>query len=177
MVKKNFSTSEYIDNLKKMYKSYFNLEKNKVIADKKFDLYAFSHVQNQKYFASKKLKIWEYAKYEHCLIEKNDENNKNLIPNKDFLKNAIDELIELHRNHKQSYLSIIKIREDEFSDKEIDEIKNFSYSKSFYLGFKGWCDLRLIAIDLKNNKVYSNQEGEKVKENYQPEKFLNLKSS
>ncbi|MGM0411362.1 MAG: hypothetical protein ACQEQF_11470, partial [Bacillota bacterium] len=159
-------------------KSYFNLEENKVIANKKFDLYAFSHIQNQKYFANKKFKIWEYAKYEHCLIKKNTkDDSENLIPNKDFFKKAIDELVEVHRNHKQSYLSIIKIRESEFNENEINKIENLSFSKSFYLGFKGWCDLRLIAVDLKNNKVYSNQEGEKVKDNYQPEKFLNLKSS
>jgi len=173
--KNYFTADEYLSQLKLMYKSYFDLEENKEIADKKFDLYAFSHVQNEKYFASKKLKIWEYTKYDHCLIDINNKNN--LIPDEDFLKNTIDEIIDPHRNHKQSYITIVNIRENSFTEKEINKIQNFSYSKSFLLGFKGWCDVRLIAVDLSNNKVYTNQEGEKVADNYQPERFKKAKSS
>ncbi|MGM0438386.1 MAG: hypothetical protein ACQEQD_08945 [Bacillota bacterium] len=165
-----FTADEYLDQLKLMYKSYFDLEENKEIADKKFDLYAFSHVQNQKYFASKKLKIWEYAKFDHCLIDKNNENE--LIPDEDFLKKAMDELIDLNRNHKQSYITIVKISENPFNENEIEKIKDFSFSKSFLLGLKGWCDTRLIAVDLAENEVYTNEEGKKVADNYQPERFM-----
>ena len=171
----HFTVDEYISQLKLMYESYFDLEENKEIADKKFDLYAFSHVKNQKYFASKKLKIWEYAKYDHCLIDKKNKNK--LIPEEDFLKNTIDEIIDPHRNHKQSYITIIKISKSPFNEKEIKKIQDFSFSKSFLLGFRGWCDIRLIAVDLSENKVYSNQEGKKVADNYQPKRFIKAKSS
>ena len=170
-----FTSDEYLNQLKLMYKSYFDLEKNKKILNKKFDLYAFSHVKNQKYFASKKLKIWEYTKYDHCLIDAH--NKHKLIPDETFIKNCIDQLIEPHRNHKQSYITFIKIQETPFTEKEIENIKNFSFSKSFFLGFKGWCDIRLLAVDLSQNKVYTNQAAQKIADNYQPQRFIKSQSS
>ena len=171
------NAEEYINNLKEMYRSYFDLKENTEIADKKFDLYAFSHIKNEKYFATESLKIWEYAKYEHCLINKINTSESNLLPDKNFLKNAVDEVIELHRNHKQSYLTLIKISENGIDQDQVENIQNFSYSKSFYFGFRGWLDLRLIVVDLKNNKVYTNEEGNKVKNNYKIQRFIKEKSS
>ncbi|RCW48666.1 MULTISPECIES: hypothetical protein [unclassified Halanaerobium] len=176
MKTKNYFTAyEYLNQLKLMYKSYFDLEENKEIANKKFDLYAFAQIKNEKYFASRKLKIWEYTQYDHCLIDINNRNK--LIPDKNFLKNTIEKIVDPHRNHMQSYITFVNIRENSFTEKEINEINNFSYSKSFLLGFKGWCDVCLIAVDLSNNKVYTNQKGKKVADNYQPERFIKAKSS
>ena len=173
--KNNLTADEYINQLKLMYKSHFDLEKNKKIANKKFKLYAFSHIKNKKYFANKKLKIWEYTKYEHCLVNKYDKNK--LIPSEKFIKKSIDNIINVNRNHKQSYITFVKVSETPFNEKEITNIQKFSFSKSFLLGFKGWCDIRLIAVDLSNNKVYTNQEGKKVVDNYQPKRFMKFKSS
>jgi hypothetical protein len=30
------------------------------------------------------------------------------------------------------------------------------------LGIKGWCDIRLILVDLKGKKLYSNKKGKEV---------------
>ena len=178
MKTKNYlKADEYLQQLKSMYRSYFDLQENKEIAGRNFDLYAFSHIQNEKYFASKKIKIWEYAKYEHCLIKNITSKSNELIPDKNFLNKTIDELVELHRNHKQSYITIVNISEKSLSNKEIEKIQNFSFSKSFLLGFRGWCDIRLITVDLQNNKVYVNKKAQKVKDNYHPERFLNAKTS
>ncbi len=166
--------SEYIQQLKSMYTSYFNLEKDKEIAGKHFDLYGFSHIKNEKYFASKSITLWKYSQYEHCLI---DTNSNNLLPDRDFLKKAVDELVELNPSHKQSYLSIIKVSSKPYSKEDIEKIQKFCFSKTFFLGLRGWCDLRLIAVDLENYRVYANKKGQPVKDNYQPERFIRAKSS
>lgn len=171
------STDEYIDQLKMIYKNRFDLKENKKIAEKDIDLYAFAHIKNKKYFATKSIKIWEYANYEHCLVTKISNPEDNILPDKNFLDKTVDQLVELHRGHKQSYITLVKITNQNLDKSTIDKIAGFSYSKTFTFGFKGWCDLRLIIVDLKNNRVYTNQEGEKVKDNYLPERFIKEKTS
>ncbi len=49
-----------------------------------------------------------------------------------------------------------------FSEEAVNFAKKFKFSKSFLLGIKGWCDIRLILVDLKGEKLYSNQRGKGV---------------
>ena len=183
------SAKEYINQLKMMYRSQFDLEDNKEICGQIFDLYGFSHIKNKKYFASKEIKIWEYAQFEHCLIQKGtDASNRfsaeskitsadSLLPGEGFLEKAVDQLVEPNMNHKQSFITYINVVENGISNNLINKIKEFSYAKSFAFGFMGWCDIRVIVVDLANNKVFANKKGEKVKHNYLPERFIKEKTS
>ena len=211
--KKIMSAEEYIHQLKMMYRSQFDLKADKEICGRSFDLYGFSHIKNKKYFASKEIKIWEYAQFEHCLVQKETSVSNNpsterkissadkgkipsstereisstnenkifspddLLPDDNFLENTIDQLVEPNMNHKQSYITYIKVVENGIPDNLIKNIKRFSYSKSFALGFMGWCDIRLIIVDLANNQVFANKKGEKVKHNYLPERFIKARTS
>jgi len=49
-----------------------------------------------------------------------------------------------------------------FSEEAVSFAKKFKFSKSFLLGIKGWCEIRLILVDLKKEELYSNQKGKEV---------------
>lgn len=158
---------EYIELLYYLYRANFDIKGEKKIAGKDFDYYAFCKVANEKFMGHKSVKIYSYNDYEHCIID----NQRNLdlsFLSKAFFSKSIDQLIENRKNHHQSYLTFILVVEGGVNKEEISRIESLKLSKSFWLGIRGWVDLRLIVVDLDDNSVYANNEGKDVMENYSP---------
>ena len=161
-------TGEYLKLLRELYLAHFDMEKNKEILGHQFDLYAFCEVKNEKYIAHQSLKIYSYKDYEHCLVELQTVfDGSNLT--REFFKNCVEELIEIDNQHHQTYLTYVIAVEQGVSGEQAALVRNFKFSKSYLLGLKGWCDLRLILIDLQSHEVYSNKKGREVVDKYNPD--------
>lgn len=163
---------EYLERLKDLYKYNFDLEEDPVIAGREFDLYAFSEIQHEQYFASRSIKIWSYNNYEHCLVKKINSAEESMLAGRDYYQELIDELVEPHRGHRQSYITLVEIREQVLSLDLIQEVEEFSLGKSFWLGIRGWCDVRLILVDLAEGRLIVNREAEDISDYYRPQKLF-----
>lgn len=159
------TAEEYIDKLDEMYYSYFDLFYDKEIAGFNFDLYGFCQLENERYVATRSIKIWQYSDYEHCLVTSKKEFTAELLQDK-FFDQVLEELVEVHPGHHQTYITYVQIVDSALNPKEIMQVKDFKYSRSYWLGIRGWCDVRVIVVDLEKNKLYVNKEGEEVAENY-----------
>lgn len=165
--KVNLTGRKYIELLYYLYRANFDIKGEQELAGKSFDYYAFCEIANEKYLGHKSVKIYSYNDYEHCFVDNQPDLNLNFLT-EEFFYNSIDELIENRRNHHQSYLTFILVVEGGVSKEAAEEIKNINLSKSFWFGIRGWVDLRLIVVDLDDNSVYANNEGQDVMENYNP---------
>ena len=165
--KVNLTGQEYIELLYYLYRANFDIQGKKEIVDKSFDYYAVCKIANEKFMGHKSVKIYSYNDYEHCLVD-NQLNLDLSFLTKDFFNDSIDELIEDKKNHHQSYLTFILLVEGGVNKEEISRIENIKLSKSFWLGIRGWVDLRLIVVDLNDNSVYANNEGAEIMDNYNP---------
>ncbi len=161
-------SEEYLKLLRELYLAHFNMEKDKEILDRHFDLYAFCEVKNEKYIAHQSLKIYSYNDYEHCLVDMQTEfNDSNLT--REFFQKCAAELIEINSQHHQTFLTYVMAVEEGVSREQAAKVKKFKFSKSYWLGLKGWCDLRLILVDLKSHQVYSNKKGREIAAKYDPD--------
>ncbi|MFN2363083.1 MAG: hypothetical protein ABR596_02205 [Halarsenatibacteraceae bacterium] len=165
--KVNLTGREYIDLLYYLYRANFDIKGEQEIAGKNFDYYAFCEIANEKYMGHKSVKIYSYNDYEHCMVY-NQVNLDLSFLTKEFFNDSIDELIQDKKNHHQSYLTFILVVEGGVNQAEITRIEDFKLSRSFWFGIRGWVDLRLIVVDLDDNSVYANNEGQDVMENYNP---------
>ncbi|SDL49403.1 hypothetical protein [Halarsenatibacter silvermanii] len=160
-------SEKYFEMMLDMYYQYFDLYENEEVLGREFDLYAFLEVTNERFMGVKSIKIYQYNDFEHSLVEVNDEFSDELIDDS-FFSECIDELIVPESGHHQSFITYIQIVGKPLTSEEISLVENYNYSTSFWLGIRGWCDIRLIVVETNNWQVYANQAGEEVKENYDP---------
>jgi len=161
---------KYLDCLTKKLQNNFTIYNNHAIKDHIIDLYAYCNIDNQKYLGSKKLKIWSYEVNEHCLVDVIHETLKenHLSQFTTWLESLISELVQPHPDHMQSFLTGVIVTTKGLSENTKKQIEQYKYNKSFKWGFQGWCDLRLVVVDLANQQVITNKKAEEVKQVYQP---------
>jgi len=79
-----------------------------------------------------------------------------------YLKSLINELFTPSIDIMSTVINGVLVSTSGFSEDAVSFVKKFKFSKSFLLGIKGWCDIRFILVDLKEEKLYSNQKGKEV---------------
>jgi hypothetical protein len=166
---------EYLDNLREKYSAYFDVFIDYKVMDYPLTLYAKNHIRNEKYVATKGMTIWAYETNEHCLII-----DKAMLIQADidnfftFLISSMKVLVNPHGEHKSTSITGV-ITTDNLSKDLQKVIKRKSHVKYFSLGLRGWCDVRLIVVDVNNNLVYGSKGTEKLLEHYYPENNKNKK--
>jgi len=79
-----------------------------------------------------------------------------------FLISSINKISPPSVDTMSTTLNGVLVSTSGFSEEAVSFTKKFKFSKSFLLGIKGWCDIRLILVNLKEEKLYSNQKGKEV---------------
>ena len=134
-----------------------------------FDLFALSNIRNEKYMATKRIRIYAFENDEYCFMKyykSLDEDRLGKII--DILKISINDHIKPHDEHMSSTITGI-LAVDNIEDSEIiKKVKKFHYQKSFALGFKGWVDVRLVLVDLNRKDVITSKRAKGVEKFYLP---------
>lgn len=158
----------YLDVLSERYKRYFDIHRNYNLLGNELDIFAEYRVKNEKYFLSKSAVIFSFENFEYCLVKcfKEGINKAELQEFTDFLVDSVKEIVKPSSEHMSTYLSGVIVSEKSFSQEVIEMAEKFKYSKNFLFTLKGWCDVRLILVDLERNIVITNKKGREVKKNY-----------
>ncbi|MCG8540232.1 MAG: hypothetical protein MJA82_09870 [Clostridia bacterium] len=134
-----------------------------------FDLFALSNIRNEKYMATKRIRIYAFENDEYCFMKYykslNEDSLGKII---DILKISINDYIKPHDEHMSSTITGI-LAVDNIEDSDIiKKVKKFHYQKSFALGFKGWVDVRLVLVDLNRKDVITSKRAKGVEKFYLP---------
>ncbi len=154
----------YLKDLEERYKYYYKTERNKKILGVKLDIFAKSSTEHFRQVLTKSIKIDQHYTKEYAAVkaEKRFVDKNEVEKFSKYLKSLINELVSPSANIMSTILNGVLISTSGFSKEAIKFGEKFNFSKSFLLGIKGWCDIRLILIDLKEEKLYSNQKGKEV---------------
>jgi hypothetical protein len=154
----------YLRDLEERYKYYYEAERNKEILGVKLDIFAKSSTEHFRQVLTKNIKIDQHYTKEYAAVkaEKKFVDKNEVEEFSKYLKSSINELFTPSVDTMSTILNGVLISASGFSEEAVSFAKKFKFSKSFLLGIKGWCDIRLILVDLKEKKLYSNQKGKEV---------------
>lgn len=171
------NVTEYMDLIQTRLQRNFDIESNIKMFDQQIQLYGKSEIHNESYFASKRVKVWRAENHEFCFVRSYQFlDEKNIKDFKDFLIKAVDYLVKPHSEHMSSIITGVMVVDDiqESLEKVISE---FKHKKTYAFTFKGWSDVRLLAVSPPSNRVISNRKGKEVENFYLPIKIEKKKSS
>ena len=154
----------YLKDLEERYKYYYEVERDKEISGVKIDIFAKSSTEHFRQVLTKSIKIDQHYTKEYAAVkaEKRFVDKNEVEEFSQFLKSSINKLSPPSVNTMSTILNGVLISASGFSEEAVSFAKKFKFSKSFLLGIKGWCDIRLILVDLKEKKLYSNKKGKEV---------------
>lgn len=154
----------YLKDLEERYKYYYEVERDKEISGLKVDIFAKSSTEHFRQVLTKSIKIDQHYTKEYAAVkaEKRFIDKNEVKEFSQFLISSINELSPPSVDTMSTILNGVLVAISGFSEEAVSFAKKFKFSKSFLLGIKGWCDIRLILIDLKEERLYSNQKGKEV---------------
>ena len=154
----------YLKDLEERYRYYYEVEKNKEISGVKLDIFALSSTEHFRQVLTKGIKIDQHYTKECAAVkaEKRFIEKKEVEEFSKYLKSLMDKPFSPSVNIMSTIINGILVSSSGFSEEAVNFTKKFKFSKSFLLGIKGWCDIRFILVDLKEEKLYSNQKGKEV---------------
>jgi len=145
-----------------VYHSSFDITKPYELDEVSYDAYGYCNITNAKYVLVKKAELWRALCFEHAFfksVSKLEEDDVALFYQQ-MLKKVEPDFVRKNekypeKNHMYSYITGIFIC-DELTKEAEKKIKKIHYYKNYLFSFRGYCEIRLIAVDLKNNRVIGN---------------------
>ena len=154
----------YLKDLEERYKYYYEAERDKEIFGLRLDIFAKSSTEHFRQVLTKSIKIDQHYTKEYAAVkgERRFVDKNEVEEFSKYLKSLINELLTPSVDTMSTILNGVLVATSSFSEEAVNFAKKFKFSKSFLLGLKGWCDIRLILGDLKEEKLYSNQKGKEI---------------
>ncbi|GAA0122497.1 MULTISPECIES: hypothetical protein [Clostridium] len=154
----------YLNNLSEVFKRNFELYNDIVIFDKKLSLYGKYKDIGGRTFLTQNDVIDKFEIYEHCLVQSYDDlKYEDLVNFSDYLKDMTIKLVKPNGEHRSSIITGIAVSKNNISKDICNYTKKFKYNKYYKFTLHGWSTVKLVVIDLYNNKVITNKA---AKEDY-----------
>jgi len=158
----------FLQRLREKYEIYYDMKEQPSCIPLPLDIYAHFYQRNEKYFAAKKINVWRLDHEEHCLVKYYEYlTRKDLEEMIALLKSSIPHLVKPHPDHLKTMITGVLITKTPLFYDLQRSVTAFRHSKAFKFYLYGWCDLRLIHLDLFSQQVTTNQAGQEVKKFYQ----------
>lgn len=158
------SLRQYLEELEKRYQAHYNIEVQKTIDGKQMDIFAISIIEHYRNILSKKIQIDHYQEREMILVKGFDAliQEKIVKDFSQFLVTVTNKLVTPSFDVMSHGINGIMVSSKGFSPEAVEAARKFKFSRTFCLGIKGWCDIRLLLIDIKNAGVFYNSKGKEI---------------
>lgn len=158
---------EYLAALAERLRRYFDVTWNEELSGRRYDLVARFKVRNEKYFFVKDLTLYAYENHEIVLVEGDGRIDKAEAEGfAERLKDLVPLLVKPSEEHMSTTLTGVMVAEEGITAEARSFVQSFRHSRSFKWLLEGWCDIRLLAVDLAAGQVYCNKAARAVQEAY-----------
>lgn len=160
---------EYLQKLIRQYEGSFDISNDYEVKGLNHAAYGYFNSHSEKYILTKEVQMWEVNNHEHIFFRKLP-----ILTKMDF--DWMDEMFQDFaepvlvrkeeplppKNHMYSYLTYIFITEGSVDQALVKMIRKYRYSKTYLFSLRGWCDARVIVIDLAENRLYANKQAKPI---------------
>lgn len=166
----HMTIDEYLAVLRDRLSASYEVQAPWRLDDHSFSLYAHSRVVAGKYILHRKITYERMEVNEHVLIRSVREPVSAELVSTFVadLKGLVNELVRPSHEHMSTALTGVLVAESGFAPDAVRKLTRSGFTKHFWLGFRGWCFLRLIGIDLATGEVWANRRGKEVVKAYSP---------
>lgn len=168
---------EFLQKLLRYYRNSYNIEESYGIKGDIYDAYAFCDITNAKYVLMKKAELWRAICYEHVFFRLFSEISEDFLEQfvhttKEYIEPVLVRKNEktMEKDHMYTYVTAICVCEEGVSKDVIKKLRSTKFFKNYSFTFRGYCELRVIVVDLANQKVYGNPAARDLIKDYK--KFL-----
>lgn len=152
-----------LERLLKAHEAWFDVFRGHEFAGRTFAGYAEFHSSAEQYVLVKRAKLWEVNTHEYLFFDTVDRLSSSYLASSiDFMKHEAIKKVKLEPDHMSSFLSLVIVA-DSIDDDAAHELQHTRFRKNFALGFKGWTDLRLAALDITQDRVITNPMGKELR--------------
>lgn len=141
------------------HEAYFDVERDCEVCGRRFDGHARFREDASRYVLSKRAKLWSVHVDEHilftCVKRLDAECLDELVA---FMTTDALRLVHPDAEHMTTYLSLVVIAESA-ADEALRAAAKTKFRKNFAFGFRGWCDLRVAAVDVSRRRIVANVRG------------------
>ncbi len=167
-------STDYLNNILKVYGSTFDIERNYELDNKNFSAYGYFNSKAEKYILVKEVNIWEASTFEHIFflqVEKILEKDFQEI--EELIKNKIEERFVRRgekypqKNHMSSCITVVFISSTSINEEIIKKIQKFKFTKNYLFSIRGYLVTKILGVDLEENQIYYNREAKDISNVYQ----------
>lgn len=152
------TTAEGLDKLLQSFSTYYNISREGVSAP--FDAVAEFHSRDEQFFLVKSAKMAEEEANEYVYFastEKLDEESLRSLDEKAWTQGL--SCVKPHSSHRSTDVTLIVLA-DRVEQHAMQLVRKMHHYKSYRLGFQGWSNYRLVAVDLSSGQVAYNRQGQ-----------------
>ncbi len=156
------TSSEFLDKLLPSYKVYYDLISENILPPFKAEAKFVSHLEQ--YFLVHSAKLSDIDSSEHLYFAAED--NLSLEKLSDMAKLAWEDGLKdvvPYYGHRNSDVTVIVVCDSADEDVAAN-VKKIRYSKTYKFMIYGWSNFKLVVVDLKSGKVFSNGQGAETKD-------------
>lgn len=161
---------DYLAALAERYSVYYDVERDRVVGGRKLAIFARSKIRSEKYFITKSIPLYGFENYQYGLVEAGERiiDEPDVTSFTEYLKSLVDVLVKPHEEHMSTCLDGILVTTSGFTPAAICTAQRFKFGRMFKFGFAGWCDIRLVLVDLAQGRVFTNRRGREIEKYYRP---------
>lgn len=149
------------------HEAYYDIRRDYLFEGKRFPAFAEFHTYGEKYVLTKRAKLWEVNTHDFMFFEIVDElDETHLLDAVNFMTTKAIRKVDPSPNHMSSALTLVIIA-NRCTDEAFKRVRSIRFRKNFWLGFRGWTDLRLAVVDLSRKpgtEIETNAAGKQLKE-------------
>lgn len=165
--------ADYLDRLLYRYSGTFTISQPYDIHGKTYPAYGYFFSQVEKYVLVREANLWTQNSYEHILFLTAEEIMAEQVAEADdLIHNYMEPELVLQgrpypeREHMYSYMTVAFLSKKPIAKEVRRKIKHYSYDRGYQMNMRGFCQARLVAASMEDQKVCTNFAARKLKELY-----------
>lgn len=164
---------ELFQKLVGIYGGSFNMEEPFEVEGDTYDAYGFCNITNAKYVLVKKAELWRAICFEHAFFRlfdtlKAEDIERFCAQVKETIEPKLVRKGEktMEKNHMYSYITGIFICDHGVSEEVKKEIKRARFYKNYRMSVRGYCEMRILVVDLEHHKLIGNRAARDLIKDY-----------
>ena len=158
-----FERESFLEVLEDSYSAYYNIIKEDLPANLPIIFKADYLSRAESYWLSKNIKTWVNETNEFAYIFSAEGFDDAVVS--ECIKYALEDglpRVKPHKEHQYTNIKVIFLAE-RFDDEALQDIKKRKFSKSYNHSLWGYSDLIACAVDLDDEKIWTNAAGRNLK--------------